>query len=96
MSDCCTPDGSCSTSTTQGGTTTVTESHTTVYAVAGMTCGHCESALTKAIGGLDGVLSVGVDLAAGHVSVTTDSEPDDAGIAKAVDDAGYEVTGRAA
>ncbi|WP_326812516.1 heavy-metal-associated domain-containing protein [Streptomyces scopuliridis] len=95
MSDCCTPDGSCSTNTAQGGTTVVADSHTVVYAVAGMTCGHCKSTLTKAIGGLDGVLKVDVDLATGHVSVTTDGESDDAEIAKAVDDAGYEVTGRA-
>ncbi|MFE2847979.1 heavy-metal-associated domain-containing protein [Streptomyces scopuliridis] len=96
MSDCCTPDGSCSTNTAPGGTTVVADSRTTVYAVAGMTCGHCESTITKAIGDLDGVLSVDVDVTAGRVSVTTGREPDDAEIAKVVDDAGYEVTGRAA
>ncbi|MFE4367898.1 heavy-metal-associated domain-containing protein [Streptomyces sp. NPDC056835] len=95
MSDCCTPDGSCSTSTTQGGTTIATDSRTAVYEVAGMTCGHCKSTLTKAIGDLDGVLSVDVDVPAGRVSVTTGGEPDDAEIAKVVDEAGYEVTGRA-
>ncbi|MFJ9030311.1 heavy-metal-associated domain-containing protein [Streptomyces sp. NPDC102274] len=95
MSDCCTPDGSCSTSTAQNGTTVVADSHTVVYEVAGMTCGHCESTLTKAIGDLDGVLSVDVDVAAGRVGVTTGGEPDGAEIAKVVADAGYEVTGRA-
>ncbi|MEV8393823.1 heavy-metal-associated domain-containing protein [Streptomyces sp. NPDC057539] len=95
MSDCCTPDGSCSTSTAQGRTAVVADSRTTVYAVAGMSCGHCESTLTKVIGELDDVLSVDVDITTGRVSVTTGGEPDDAGIAKVVDDAGYEVTGRA-
>ncbi|MEV6425803.1 heavy-metal-associated domain-containing protein [Streptomyces sp. NPDC051662] len=95
MSDCCTPDGSCSTNTAQGGTTVVTDSRTTVYAVTGMSCGHCESTLTKVIGELDDVLRVDVDVAAGRVGVTTAGEPDDAEIARVVDSAGYEVTGRA-
>lgn len=96
MSDCCTPDASCSTSTAQGATTVVADRHTAVYAVAGMTCGHCGTTVTKAIGDLDSVLSVDVDVAAGRVSVTTGGEPDDAEITKVVDEAGYEVTGRAA
>ncbi|MFD5298609.1 heavy-metal-associated domain-containing protein [Streptomyces mutabilis] len=90
---CCTPDGSCSTAAT---TATVTEGVTTVYAVAGMTCGHCEATLTKEIGALDGVRAVEVDRGAGRVSVTTVGEPDDALLARVVDDAGYEFTGRAA
>ncbi|MCZ2525343.1 heavy-metal-associated domain-containing protein [Streptomyces sp. NPDC059506] len=91
MSSCCTPDGSCST----GATTTVAPGPTTVYNVAGMTCGHCKSTLTEAIGGLDGVLAVDVELSTGRVTVTTAGEPDDARIAAVVDDAGYELTGRA-
>ncbi|MFJ5281705.1 MULTISPECIES: heavy-metal-associated domain-containing protein [Streptomyces] len=90
---CCTPDGSCSTGTAPA---TATEGTTTVYDVSGMTCGHCKATLTKEIGALDGVLAVDVDLEAGQVSVTTKDEPDDALLAKVVDDAGYELTGRAA
>ncbi|MGZ3100659.1 heavy-metal-associated domain-containing protein [Streptomyces sp. H72] len=90
---CCTPDGSCSTDTT---TATATAGTTTVYDVAGMTCGHCKATLTKEIGALDDVLAVDVDLEAGQVSVTTKDEPDDTLLAKVVDDAGYELTGRAA
>ncbi|MFI1421084.1 heavy-metal-associated domain-containing protein [Streptomyces sp. NPDC020731] len=90
---CCTPDGNCSTGTT---TATVTAGTTTVYDVSGMTCGHCKATLTKEIGALEGVLAVDVDLEAGQVSVTTKDEPDDALLAKVVDDAGYELTGRAA
>ncbi|MDI9833241.1 MULTISPECIES: heavy-metal-associated domain-containing protein [unclassified Streptomyces] len=69
---------------------------TTTYAVTGMSCGHCRATLTEAIGGLDGVTGVDVDLATGHVTVTSAAEPDDARIAAVVDDAGYELTGRAA
>lgn len=90
---CCTPDGSCS---TDNATVQVTEGATTVYDVSGMTCGHCKSTLTKEIGAVDGVLTVDVDVEAGRVTVTTSGEPDDALLAKVVDDAGYELTGRAA
>ncbi len=69
---------------------------TTTYAVSGMTCGHCKATLTKAIGELDGVTEVGVDLATGQVTVTSATAPDDALIAEVVDEAGYELTGRAA
>ncbi|MEU0395478.1 heavy-metal-associated domain-containing protein [Streptomyces sp. NPDC006208] len=89
--DCCTSDGSCSTSPA-----TAAEGQAGVYNVSGMTCGHCKATLTNEIGALDGVLSVDVDLGTGQVTVTTSGEPDDALLAKVVDDAGYELTGRAA
>ncbi|MFE6523372.1 heavy-metal-associated domain-containing protein [Streptomyces sp. NPDC057794] len=66
----------------------------TTYAVAGMSCGHCKATLTEVIGELDGVSGVEVDLDAGHVTVTSAAEPDDAVIAEAVHEAGYELTGR--
>ncbi|MGC9535816.1 heavy-metal-associated domain-containing protein [Streptomyces sp. UG1] len=69
---------------------------TTTYAVSGMSCAHCKATLTKVIGELDGVTGVDVDLAAGQVTVTSATEPDDARLAEVVDDAGYELTGRAA
>ncbi|NLU66135.1 heavy-metal-associated domain-containing protein [Streptomyces sp. HNM0574] len=94
MSDCCTTDGSCQTSATET-TTAVADAQETVYAVSGMTCGHCKSTLTKEIGALDSVISVDVDVAGGRVTVTTGGEPDDGLIAKVVDEAGYELTGRA-
>ncbi|MFI1565002.1 heavy-metal-associated domain-containing protein [Streptomyces sp. NPDC020490] len=87
---CCTTDGSCST-----GTAAAAEGIATVYDVSGMTCGHCKSTLTREIGAVDGVLAVDVDLEAGQVTVTTADEPDDELLAKVVDDAGYELTGRA-
>ena len=69
---------------------------TTTYAVSGMSCTHCKATLTKVIGELDGVTGVDVDLATGQVTVSSTTEPDDALIGEAVDDAGYELTGRAA
>ncbi|MFG1670773.1 heavy-metal-associated domain-containing protein [Streptomyces sp. Y7] len=69
---------------------------TTTYAVSGMSCAHCKATLTKVIGELDGVTGVEVDLAAGQVTVTSATEPDDALMGEVVDDAGYELTGRAA
>ncbi len=96
MGFCCTSDGSCSTNA--GGSTTATvvaEATATTYRVSGMTCGHCETAITKSVGELAGVVSMDVDVAGGLVTVTTRGEPDDAAIAAAVDDAGYEFTGRA-
>lgn len=91
-SSCCTTDGSCSSGST---TTAPTTALTTVYAVAGMTCGHCRSTVTRVLGELDGVLGVTVDLEAGTVTVSTATEPDDALFARVIDEAGYELTGRA-
>ncbi|MEU0405781.1 heavy-metal-associated domain-containing protein [Streptomyces sp. NPDC006197] len=95
MGSCCTPDNSCSTNSGKATATAVADSTVTVYAVSGMTCGHCKSAITKSVSALDGVVSVDVDVAGGLVTVTTGGEPDDAAITAAVDDAGYELTGRA-
>ncbi|MFI8189345.1 heavy-metal-associated domain-containing protein [Streptomyces sp. NPDC085946] len=67
----------------------------TAYAVSGMSCGHCEATLTRVIAALDGVTGVSVDLPAGRVTVTSAAEPDDALIARVVDEAGYRLTGRA-
>ncbi|WP_151476368.1 heavy-metal-associated domain-containing protein [Streptomyces albicerus] len=92
-SSCCSTDGTCSTGTS--GQATTTEGVTTTYAVSGMTCGHCKATLTKVIGELDGVTEVDVDLETGRVTVVSAAEPDDTLIAEVVDDAGYELTGRA-
>ncbi|MET7641577.1 heavy-metal-associated domain-containing protein [Streptomyces sp. NPDC005438] len=67
----------------------------TTYHVTGMTCAHCESAVTKALNELPQVHEVTVDLPTGRVTVTTDGTPDDAAVAQAVDEAGYELAGRA-
>jgi copper ion binding protein len=62
---------------------------TTTFQVRGMTCGHCERAITQEIGRVAGVRSVVVDLPAGAVTVSVDTAVDRADIAAAVDEAGY-------
>ena len=65
--------------------------NTKTVTVVGMTCQHCVSAVTEEVGALDGVTGVTVDLASGRVDVASDTPIDDAAIAAAVDEAGYEV-----
>ncbi|WP_432752917.1 cation transporter [Streptomyces sp. JL2001] len=76
-------------------TTYAATAATTTYAVSGMSCGHCRTAVTEAVGALDDVTSVDVDVPGGQVTVTTGGAPDDTAIAAAIDDAGYTLTGRA-
>ncbi|MET8676152.1 cation transporter [Streptomyces sp. NPDC004647] len=90
-SSCCSPNNTCSTASVA-----VEGAVRTVYAVAGMTCGHCKDTITKAVGAVDGVSRVEVDLASGQVTVVSAADLDDRVIAAVVDDVGYEVTGRAA
>jgi copper chaperone len=66
---------------------------TTRYAVTGMTCGHCVSAVSAEVGAVDGVTGVDVDLATGAVTVTSTGVLDDAAVRAAIDEAGYEVAG---
>jgi copper chaperone len=60
----------------------------TTYDVTGMTCGHCEQAVTSEVGAIDGVTSVRVDLETGKVTVDGEGFTD-AQVAEAVDEAGY-------
>ncbi len=67
---------------------------TTTYGVTGMTCGHCVSAVKEELGQVPGVTGVDIDLVAGGtstVTVTSDAPVDDAAVAAAVDEAGYEL-----
>jgi copper chaperone CopZ len=61
----------------------------TTFAVTGMTCGHCQRAVTEEISAVPGVDSVTVELATGTVTVTSSCPVDRADIAAAVDEAGY-------
>jgi len=63
----------------------------TVYSVKGMTCGHCVSSVSSEIGKLDGVNGVGVDLPTGAVTVTSSAALEQAAVAAAVEEAGYEL-----
>ena len=67
---------------------------TTTVQVAGMTCGHCVSAVTEELTALPNVTAVDIDLVAGGtspVTVTSDGPLDEASVAAAVDEAGYEL-----
>ncbi|GAA3700496.1 heavy-metal-associated domain-containing protein [Nonomuraea antimicrobica] len=64
------------------------------YQVEGMTCGHCVSAVTAEVGKVAGVSGVEIDLAAGAVTVTSETPLDVALIDAAVVEAGYELAGK--
>lgn len=60
------------------------------FQVQGMTCGHCERAVTQAVRQLDPVAEVHIDRPAGRVDVRSD-QPREA-IARAITEEGYTVT----
>jgi copper chaperone CopZ len=69
---------------------------TTTYAVAGMTCGHCVSAVTAELTKLAGVRDVQVDLlpaGTSTVRVASDATLDLDEVRDAIDEAGYELGG---
>ena len=59
------------------------------YPVTGMTCQHCVNAVTSEVSEVPGVTAVDVDLAAGSVTVTSDTPVDVEHLRAAVDEAGY-------
>jgi copper chaperone len=67
---------------------------TATYAVTGMTCEHCVRAVTEEVGRIEGVAGVAVDLAGGAVTVTSSGPLDEAALAEAVEEAGYQLEGR--
>ena len=60
-----------------------------IFTVEGMTCGHCEKAVTKALLSLDAAAKVLVDRTQNKVEV--DSEMPRDALAKAIADEGYRV-----
>jgi copper chaperone CopZ len=61
----------------------------TTFAVTGMTCTHCQQAITAEISAVAGVESVTVDLASGTVTVAASRSVDRADIAAAVHGIGH-------
>ena len=57
--------------------------------VSGMTCGHCLSAVSRAVKAVPGAGEVQVDLRGGAVQV--DGNPDPAAVRDAISAEGYEV-----
>ncbi len=62
---------------------------TEVFTVQGMTCGHCEKAVTTAIKLLDPQAQVSIDRASNRVEVNTTQTRD--AVAAAIREEGYEV-----
>jgi copper chaperone len=69
--------------------TASSSTHNRTYLVAGMSCAHCEAAVTEELDQLPGVQAVAVDLDAKLVTVCG-TELDDAAIRAAIDEAGYD------
>ncbi|GGT28489.1 heavy-metal-associated domain-containing protein [Streptomyces purpureus] len=88
---CCSPTGSCHDSAADATAAGVT----TVYQVKGMTCGHCEGAVSEEISEIAGVTSVKAVAATGQVTVVSAAPLDEAAVRAAVDEAGYELVGQA-
>ena len=63
----------------------------TLLKVKGMSCQHCVMSVTKALGQLDGVKNVQVDLAKGEVRFDNTKEIASDRIERVISDAGYEV-----
>jgi copper chaperone len=64
---------------------------TATYAIKGMTCDHCVTAVSAELGQLPGVRDVRVDLAAGTATVTSAQPLAVDAVRDAVDEAGYEL-----
>jgi copper chaperone len=63
----------------------------TTINVSGMTCGHCVSAVTMELSLLASVTEVDVNLESGQVTITSEAALDQAQLATAIDEAGYEL-----
>ncbi len=63
---------------------------TTQYQVTGMTCGHCEQAVSTEVSQVPDVQGVEVSAASGRLVVTSASPVRDEEIVAAVDEAGYQ------
>ncbi|MGW1895330.1 heavy-metal-associated domain-containing protein [Streptomyces sp. NPDC002004] len=90
---CCSPSGSCHSDAASA--EAVQGSVTAVYQVTGMTCGHCEGAVRSEVSELAGVSSVEAVAATGRVTVVSAAPLDEEAVRAAVDEAGYELVGRA-
>ncbi|MFG2356040.1 heavy-metal-associated domain-containing protein [Streptomyces sp. NPDC048521] len=68
---------------------------TTVYRVTGMSCGHCEGSVSGEISQIPGVSSVKAVASTGEVTVVSAAPLDDEAVRAAVDEAGFELAGKA-
>ncbi|MFD4544633.1 heavy-metal-associated domain-containing protein [Streptomyces sp. NPDC058466] len=68
---------------------------TDVYKVSGMSCGHCEGSVSSEIAEIAGVSSVKAVASTGEVTVVSEAPLDEAALRAAVDEAGFELVGKA-
>lgn len=66
---------------------------TLTFKVTGMSCGHCQQAVTRALEGVPGVRRATVDLDRAEATVSLDTSVDPARLRAAVEEAGYEPVG---
>lgn len=59
--------------------------------IEGMMCGHCQMRVEKALGAVDGVSSVEVNLGDGSAVVSLEQDVPDEVLKQAVEEAGYKV-----
>ena len=64
------------------------------FHVTGMTCSHCENAVTEEVTSLDGVDSIEVSAQTGRLVVHLSGDVSDEDIIAAVDEAGYEAVAK--
>ncbi len=62
------------------------------YSVTGMSCSHCEHAITEEVSGVAGVTDIEVSAESGRLVVTGEESIDAAAVIAAVDEAGYQAT----
>ncbi|MGW3071771.1 MULTISPECIES: heavy-metal-associated domain-containing protein [unclassified Kitasatospora] len=70
-------------------------STTAVFAVDGMSCGHCEKTVSAGLAVLPGVTDVSADAPSGRVTVASAQPLDEALVRDVVDGAGFTFVGRA-
>ena len=63
---------------------------TTEFRVMGMTCSHCEQAVSTEVGQIAGVQNVEVSAATGRLVVISSAPVDEAQVVAAVEEAGYQ------
>ena len=76
-----------------GGFTGEKERDMTTLKIKGMTCRHCVMAVTKALGGINGIRDVQVDLERGEAAFTEEKPVDRALIRERIVKAGFDVAG---
>ena len=63
---------------------------TTQFQVTGMSCSHCEQAVSTEVRHISGVQAVEVSAATGRLVVTSSAPLDDTHVVAAVEEAGYQ------